>query len=470
MSISRNIFFNFFFPGGCDTLDEMTEFGMKLKHILLGDLLGGDTDQYVSDFGRLFKRQPDWIIRPAHVEDAIRAMKECADSKVSLSLWGTGHSTGGRCLSNDGVLFDTTTPEHEGLHLHDNGFVSVDASITIGELLKRLAEENRTLPVYPESLEATIGGVIASGGLGPASIRNGYFSDHVESLEIIRPDGSALTCSVKQNEVPFRLTLSGLGMTGWIRKALLHTAPMGDLYLYKISHKDKNNLISIVNHLAAMPPHELPAQFSSWIIHDRIQTELVYPENSENLRLKMEEFLASTEKMGEKQKLENPPEYWNDRWKRWATRFQDDVRLWSEYFFPVDRFEDLLDILEVYRIQEEVRPFLKGIHIRMVRREESKGQLAFLPDANSPVIAVSLHHMIHRWNPKSIIDASKILREALHEFEQIGGRPYLWSYTDPERPVEQYMQEEDRKNLHNLREENHLSILNRQILQVETSD
>ena len=68
--------------------------------------------------------------------------------------------------------------------------VTVETGITWRDLLTFLERLGFTLPVYPSSATAaTVGGFVASGGLGIGSTRHGDILKQVHGIEAVLPNG-----------------------------------------------------------------------------------------------------------------------------------------------------------------------------------------------------------------------------------------------------------------------------------------
>ncbi len=100
------------------------------------------------------------------------------------SGWGGAIPTrGGFCVALSGMTEILVFNEFESA-------VTVEAGITWGTLLTFLDRLGYTLPVYPSSATAaTVGGFIASGGLGIGSTRYGDILTQVHGIEAILPNG-----------------------------------------------------------------------------------------------------------------------------------------------------------------------------------------------------------------------------------------------------------------------------------------
>lgn len=135
--------------------------------------------------------------------------------------YGNGRSYGDSCLaSSDQVLH--MRPLARFIEVDwQQGLVTVEAGMTLGELLQHSIARGWFLPVTPGTRLATVGGAIANDVHGKNHHVQGTFGRHVEGLALVRSDLGALHCSAQENPELFNATLGGLGLTGVIVTATL---------------------------------------------------------------------------------------------------------------------------------------------------------------------------------------------------------------------------------------------------------
>jgi FAD/FMN-containing dehydrogenase len=99
------------------------------------------------------------------------------------------------------------------------GVLTCEAGVRLGEVEEVFVPRGWFLPVVPGTKFVTVGGAIASDVHGKNHHKEGAFSDHVLSLELLLPDGSVQNCSPEENRELFRATCGGMGLTGVILSA-----------------------------------------------------------------------------------------------------------------------------------------------------------------------------------------------------------------------------------------------------------
>src|SRR5579862_3109192 len=102
-----------------------------------------------------------------------------------------------------------------------NGQLTVEAGVTIADILETFVPQGLFLKVVPGTKFVTVGGAIAADVHGKNHHRDGGFGSIVISFRLALPGGEILTCSRQQNVELFRATLGGMGLTGMILEATI---------------------------------------------------------------------------------------------------------------------------------------------------------------------------------------------------------------------------------------------------------
>ena len=97
-----------------------------------------------------------------------------------------------------------------------NGILNCSSNLSIAEILEKIVKKGWFLNVTPGSKYVTIGGAIASDVHGKNHHKDGSFSEYVEEIKIITPDGKINICSNKSESELFKATCGGAGLTGVI--------------------------------------------------------------------------------------------------------------------------------------------------------------------------------------------------------------------------------------------------------------
>jgi decaprenylphospho-beta-D-ribofuranose 2-oxidase len=137
---------------------------------------------------------------------------------------GRGRSYGDAAQLADGLVLDMT--RLNGFQLDQReGYVTADAGVTLGELLRELVPAGWMLPVVPGTQHVTVGGAIASDIHGKNHGTAGTFGAHIRALGLLTAGGEVLELEPGSDSGLFAATVGGMGLTGvilWARIALDH--------------------------------------------------------------------------------------------------------------------------------------------------------------------------------------------------------------------------------------------------------
>jgi hypothetical protein len=159
---------------------------------------------------------------PCHWRGEIDTLIEQLRTADSQSLpFGNGRSYGDSCLAAS-VRAVYLRPLSRFIDVDwERGEVTVEAGMTLEELLQQCVPRGWFLPVPPGTQLATVGGAISNDVHGKNHHRLGTFGHHIEHLDLVRSDKGQLRCSASHNNELFRATIGGLGLTGIIASARL---------------------------------------------------------------------------------------------------------------------------------------------------------------------------------------------------------------------------------------------------------
>lgn len=140
-------------------------------------------------------------------------------SPFSLLPFGNGRSYGDSCHNDDGVLLDARQRNTILNFDTKNGTLRAQSGALLADLLIHLKDSGWFLPVVPGTRFVTLGGAIANDIHGKNHGHRGTFGCHVESLTLVRSDGTKQVCTAGKNVELYRATIGGMGLTGFITEA-----------------------------------------------------------------------------------------------------------------------------------------------------------------------------------------------------------------------------------------------------------
>lgn len=120
------------------------------------------------------------------------------------------------------------------------GVIHCQSGILLSNILEFIVPRGFFLPVTPGTKFITVGGAIASDVHGKNHHKDGCFSDHLLSFELMDEEGNIQTCTPSQTPELFWDTVGGMGLTGIIVSATFKLKPIESVYILQESIKAKN--------------------------------------------------------------------------------------------------------------------------------------------------------------------------------------------------------------------------------------
>ncbi|KXH73576.1 MAG: hypothetical protein AM326_10550 [Candidatus Thorarchaeota archaeon SMTZ-45] len=179
---------------------------MKVDEMRIGDIVGADNVSTTHETCMIYSKDVtslpdiayqivspkfDVVTQPVDVLSLQNLVWYARDNKIPLVPRGNGTSGWGGSIPTRGGICVSLSKMSAILYFNEfEQAVTVETGITWRDLLSFLERLGFTLPVYPSSATAaTVGGFIASGGLGIGSTRHGDILKQVLGIEAILPNG-----------------------------------------------------------------------------------------------------------------------------------------------------------------------------------------------------------------------------------------------------------------------------------------
>jgi FAD/FMN-containing dehydrogenase len=159
----------------------------------------------------------------------------------------------GRCYG-DSALSDTIVSTQRFNHILDfdsqKGILTCEAGVSLAEILDVFVPRGWFLAATPGTKFVSIGGAIAADVHGKGA---GSFCDSVLSMDVMKADGSIVTCSATENAEFFETTRGGMGLTGIILKATIQLIPVETAYLREetVQCKDLDAVMELFDNMGS---------------------------------------------------------------------------------------------------------------------------------------------------------------------------------------------------------------------------
>ena len=217
---------------------------MRFDEQQIGDIVGADNVSTTPETCMIYSKDVtslpevahqivsprfDVITQPVDVLSLRNLILYALDNGIPIVPRGNGTSGWGGAIPTRGGICVALSGMSEILYFNEfESAVTVETGITWRDLLTFVERLGFTLPVYPSSATAaTVGGFVASGGLGIGSTRHGDILKQVLGIEAVLPNGKIvrlgrLLLDSKNDELKEKVEEGNL----WLSKQL-STAGLG---------------------------------------------------------------------------------------------------------------------------------------------------------------------------------------------------------------------------------------------------
>ena len=171
------------------------------------------------DSGRIVARKPRAVAAPRSARDLLEIVRWANRTGVVVALRGKGHTQAGQSLTGGGIQIDMQGVDAIGPVDEERRTLRVQAGATWREVVGYLGPRGWMPVVLTNNLDTTVGGTLATGGVGQSSHLYGTQANNVDELEVVTGDGRVLRCSATENASLFDATRAGLGQFSVITEA-----------------------------------------------------------------------------------------------------------------------------------------------------------------------------------------------------------------------------------------------------------
>jgi len=191
-----------------------------------------EIQQYCLDIYSRTEQKPALVVKPESTKQLSRLFSVAERYELHITPRGSGFDPAMGSMSNNGIIVDLTRLNQVLAVDEEKHNATVQSGINFKSLSTVLASKGFSLGIEPvASSEATIGGFIATHGVGYGSIEHGSILNIVRDLEIVLSDGSIVQTGLK--DVPSyatgydltRLLIGSEGTLGVITETTLSIFP-----------------------------------------------------------------------------------------------------------------------------------------------------------------------------------------------------------------------------------------------------
>ncbi len=164
------------------------------------------------------------------------SLKNYLEKTTEFIPYGNGRSYGDSAL-NENIIYCKNYNNFLDFD-EQNGMLTCQAGVLLSEILDSVVKRGWFLKVTPGTKLITLGGAIASDIHGKNHHIEGCFSECVEELTIMLPDGETQVC--KKGDELFYATCGGMGLTGVILSAKISLKRINSKNINQTTIKTKN--------------------------------------------------------------------------------------------------------------------------------------------------------------------------------------------------------------------------------------
>ncbi|QFR43192.1 FAD-binding oxidoreductase [Sulfurimonas xiamenensis] len=164
------------------------------------------------------------------------SLKNYLEKTTEFIPYGNGRSYGDSAL-NENIIYCKNYNNFLNFD-EQNGMLTCQAGVLLSEILDSIVKRGWFLKVTPGTKLITLGGAIASDVHGKNHHIEGCFSECVEELTIMLPDGETKVC--KKGDELFYATCGGMGLTGVILSAKISLKKINSKNINQTTIKTKN--------------------------------------------------------------------------------------------------------------------------------------------------------------------------------------------------------------------------------------
>ena len=186
----------------------------------------------ITGFG-LFKSVNTLVAAPQNLDDLTKCIDFAKQQKFKIAIQGGGNSYSD-VFFNKQLVIDTSYLNAIKSFDSENGQITVEPGVRIGDLLNVIMPHNWVLVGLSGSVNDAIGGMLSTNVHGKDSWKNGNFSQNVISFKIMLANGETEIIKNNSDSKLFNSIVGGLGFLGLITEITLKLKPIPS---YMVEHQ-----------------------------------------------------------------------------------------------------------------------------------------------------------------------------------------------------------------------------------------
>ncbi len=171
------------------------------------------------------------VVKPGSTEEVAAIMRLANELRIPVFPRGGGTGVvGGAIPTRSGIVLSLERMNRVVEVDRENMMITVEAGVTLAQLIKAAEEAGLFFPPHPGDESATVGGMVACNAGGARAVKYGVIRSYVVGLEVVLPTGEVLQLGGKliKNVAGYdlmHLFIGSEGTLGIITKATLRLYP-----------------------------------------------------------------------------------------------------------------------------------------------------------------------------------------------------------------------------------------------------
>ena len=186
----------------------------------------------ITGFG-LFKSAKAFVAEPKNLKDLEECVNFARQKKFKIAIQGGGNSYSDVFFNNQ-LVIDTKHLNSIKSFDQENGIITVEPGLRIGDLLGVIMPHNWILVGLSGSINDVVGGMLSTNTHGKDTWKNGNFSQNIISFKIMFANGTIKEIRKSDDTELFNSIVGGLGFLGLITEIKLKLKPTPS---YMVEHK-----------------------------------------------------------------------------------------------------------------------------------------------------------------------------------------------------------------------------------------
>ncbi|MEN4170808.1 FAD-binding oxidoreductase [Serratia marcescens] len=233
-----------------------------------------DYEKESASWNILTQFKPKYIVKPQSSDEVSKIITIARDNGINkINIRGGGHSFEGNGMGGENA---------DGLVIKTERLCSIEVDVAkktaiagtgvlLGQLLNETWKAGNLMIPTGICVSVGLGGQIGCGGYGMFNRKFGIAADHVETIEIVTPDGQVRNASPEENADLFWAALgSGTGSFGVITKCKLKLSDAPKYiakftYDYNLKDVDFNDVFSRMQDFSLESPIDITTMIVIWL-------------------------------------------------------------------------------------------------------------------------------------------------------------------------------------------------------------